>query len=89
MTQKLTHLRKQLDEIDDGILVLLDKRMKLAVKIAEVKKKIGKPILDIVREEDLFQKLKDRNKKTILPDEKMLEIWGKIVELSREMQERC
>lgn len=88
MTQDLTQLRKQIDKVDDGILALLDKRMKLALEIAEAKKRIGKPILDTSREEELFAKLREKNKKTILSDEKMLEIWGKIVELSREVQAR-
>ncbi len=81
--------RDRIDEIDAGILVLLDERMRLASDIAEIKQKTGKAILDLDREAQLFEKLlkQNRNKKTLIPDEKVLEIWGKIIELSKKIQE--
>lgn len=83
---ELNQLRSDINEIDAGILDLLDRRMKLALKISKTKKSIGKEIYDAEREEELFAALMERNKETILPDEKVLEIWGKIIELSRNMQ---
>ena len=88
MTQDLTQLREQIDQIDANLLALLDKRMKLAIEIAETKKFLGKLVLDTSREAELFEKLKKQNSETILPDEKVLEIWGKIIELSRTIQEK-
>ena len=88
MTQDLTQLREQIDQIDANLLALLDKRMKLAIEIAETKKFLGKLVLDTSREAELFEKLKKQNSETILPDEKVLEILGKIIELSRTIQEK-
>ncbi len=84
--QDLTILRAQIDEIDMGILALLDKRMKLAIDIAKAKKHINKDIFDPERERVLLSKLIERNQETIIPDEKLLEIWGKIIELSKDTQ---
>ena len=86
MVQDLTILRAQIDEIDVGILALLDRRMKLAIEIARAKKNTRKEIFDPERERELLAKLIEQNQKTIIPDEKILEIWGKIIELSRDTQ---
>lgn len=86
MTHDLMQLRDKINKIDAGILALLDKRMKLALEISKTKKSIGKEIYDVDRESELFEALIEKNKETILPDEKVLEIWGKIIELSRKIQ---
>jgi chorismate mutase len=87
MTQDLTTLRQKIDKIDAGILSLLDKRMKISIKISETKKVSNKAIFDSSRERELLANLIEMNQETIIPDAKVLEIWGKIIELSREMQE--
>ena len=88
MTQDLTTYRKKIDEIDAGILSLLDKRMKISIKISQTKKTQNKAIFDSSRERELLAHLIEMNQETIIPDEKVLEIWGKIIELSREIQEQ-
>jgi chorismate mutase len=87
MTQDLTTLRQKIDKIDAGILSLLDKRMKISIKISETKKVSNKAIFDSSRERELLANLIEINQETIIRDAKVLEIWGKIIELSREMQE--
>ncbi len=87
MTQNLTTFRTEIDEIDAGILSLLDKRMKVSLKISESKKSNNKAIFDPSRERELLANLIEMNQETIIPDEKVLEIWGKIIELSREIQD--
>ena len=87
MTQDLQSKRQRIDEIDAGILALLQERMQLALEIAEIKRQTGKEILDLGREEELFQKLIEKNKNSPIPNEEVLLIWGKIIELSRKLQE--
>ncbi len=86
MPQSLTQLRTQIDKIDAEILALLDKRMRLSLDIAATKKTTQKEIFDPERERVLLGKLIKMNQETIIPDEKVLEIWGKIIEISRETQ---
>jgi chorismate mutase len=84
--QNLIALRRQIDEVDAGILNLLDRRMRLAQSISAAKKKTGKEVFDPERERDLLGKLIEMNQATVVPDERILEIWGKIIELSRDTQ---
>lgn len=86
MTQTLTNLRVQIDKIDAGILSLLDRRMKLAIEISKNKKNNSKAIFDPERERVLLNNLIEKNQETIIPDEKILEIWGKIIEISKDTQ---
>lgn len=79
--------RKRIDEIDAGILALIHERMKLAADIAQIKEEIGMEIEDLGRENELFAKLQRLNADSNVPDEKLLEIWGKIIELSKKIQE--
>jgi len=79
--------RQRIDQIDAGILSLIHERMKLAADIAAIKTEIGMEIEDLEREHELFSKLTALNAESNVPDEKLLEIWGKIVELSKQVQE--
>ena len=85
--QNLQQKRVRIDQIDAGILALLHERMKLAIEISRIKKDTGKAIEDLDREEDLLAKLLEKNvDKDLIPDEEILLIWGKIIELSRRIQ---
>lgn len=89
MTDQNTALvskRQRIDVIDAGILALIQERMQLASQIAQIKSDTGLEIEDLAREEQLFSKLKKLNEETVIPDEDLLEIWGKIVELSKKIQ---
>ncbi len=84
----LSVIRKKINKIDAGILDLLDQRMRLAIEVAKAKKTTGLEIFDPERERGLLAKLIEQNKKTLIPDEKLLEIWGKIIEISKETQKQ-
>ena len=86
MTQDLTNLRTKITKLDDGILSLLDERMKLSLEIGEYKRKHSLNVLDQTQEEALLKRLLEANQQTVIPDEKLVEIWGKIIELSRDLQ---
>lgn len=88
MTYALPSLRKKIDEIDAGILSLLDKRMKVSLEIAKSKKETRTEIFDPERERELLANLIEMNQETLIPDEKVIEIWGKIIEISREAQKQ-
>ena len=49
MKNKLENLRKQIDEIDESIIILLDKRMKIVKIVGLLKKERNTPALDLVR----------------------------------------
>jgi len=56
LNEKLNRLRRQIDMVDDDLLELLGKRMKIAEDIGEVKKEKGVTILQTTRWEEIIEK---------------------------------
>ncbi len=52
--EELKDLRKKIDEIDRNIVRLIDERMKVSVKVGEIKKKNNAPIFDPKREKEVI-----------------------------------
>ncbi len=57
---KLDELRKQINEIDQEMLKLFEKRMHVAKSIGEYKKENNLPVLDKNREEALMNLMKSK-----------------------------
>lgn len=55
-------LRSSIDEIDDEILRLINRRLLLAAQIGAVKKHSGIQVKDSLREQNIMRRLADRNK---------------------------
>ena len=55
-TESLTSLRHQIDELDDQLLELLAKRMRVSKEIAEFKKANNMPVLQTGRYDEIFTK---------------------------------
>ena len=53
---ELNELRNQIDQIDEEMAVLFEKRMKIVKQIGEYKKENNLPILDKKREEEVIEK---------------------------------
>ncbi|NQZ77233.1 MAG: bifunctional 3-deoxy-7-phosphoheptulonate synthase/chorismate mutase type II [Ekhidna sp.] len=62
LNEKLNHLRRQIDMVDDELLELLGKRMKIAEDIGEVKKDKGVTILQTNRWEEIIEKASAKGK---------------------------
>jgi len=78
------NLQTEIETVDAGILTLLDKRMRLNL---EISKAMEKGLIDINknRQRDELAKLIEQNQETIIPNEKLLEIWGKIIEIPKDI----
>ena len=85
MKKRLTEIRKDIDRIDDELLGLLIKRLKLGKEIGEVKREIGKAVADEAREKEIFQRL-IKNAGSKMAEEDVIEIFSKILEISRKIQ---
>ena len=81
--------RERINQIDAGILALLDERMKLAVDIARIKQETGKNIEDLERETLLLGEILKQNQDTIIDDNRVAEIWRAIFQLSKDIQEEA
>lgn len=56
----LQELRKQIDEIDDAMVSLFEKRMSIAEQVANYKIETGKPVFDEAREQEKLQSLGEK-----------------------------
>lgn len=82
----LDAIRKKIDEIDSGILELLNQRAALSVEVGILKANAGDRIFKPLREKELLEKLSEKNGE-FLPDAHMRAIWREILGSSRQLQE--
>lgn len=73
--ERLHELRKEIDEIDEQIIELLEERVRVAKEIGEIKRELNLPIRDEKREEEVLKKAG-----------KFREVFKKIVEVCRDVQ---
>lgn len=83
----LNQCRIEIDEIDKKIVELFEKRMDIAINVAEYKKENNLPILNAKREEDVINRSIEnlKNKKYANITEKL---FSYIMELSRSIQDK-
>ena len=78
-------LRNEIDQSDDEIIKLLEKRFNISLKIGEIKKIYNLPIQDVNREKELITKNsnKIKNKEFL---NAYLNILSSIIEESKKIQ---
>ncbi len=57
--KKLDELREEISQLDRQIVRLLDSRAKLAKEIGNVKRELGRPIVDPAREKEVYDKISE------------------------------
>ena len=55
-TENLTELRQQIDQIDDELLAILAKRMRISQEIGQYKKEHNMPVLQTLRYDEILEK---------------------------------
>lgn len=84
---ELESLRTELDAIDRELAVLFEKRMGVARRIADVKRREGLSVLDSSREEQVLS-----SRAALIGEEALREparaLWKELMRLSREEQQR-
>jgi chorismate mutase/prephenate dehydratase len=81
----ITGLRHSIDEIDEKILELINRRLLLAGEIGRVKAEKGSRVLDIARESTLIQRLNRLNEGP-LSKSALHHVFAEIIAASREIQ---
>jgi chorismate mutase / prephenate dehydratase len=87
LNQSLKPWRDQIDQIDQQILKLLNKRAGLAIEIGEIKHQQGSPIFKPEREQAVLQNLIAKNQGPIV-NESISHIWREIMAASRLLEQR-
>ncbi len=86
--EKLEELRKKINLIDDEILKLLNERAKVAKDVGELKKLCNLPIFNPKRENEIFQRLKEKNKDfgSEFPTEAIKYVFKEIISACRSLE---
>ncbi len=81
----LSALRRQIDEIDDTILGLLNKRAAIAIAVGETKNNASRDIYVPERERDIFERLTGANPGPF-PNHGVLNVFREIISGSRSLE---
>ncbi|MCJ7616549.1 MAG: chorismate mutase, partial [Desulfobacterales bacterium] len=84
-TSKISSLRNSINNIDDNILNLINRRLLLAKEIGQIKELNNEPILDSARETTIIKRLSGFNKGP-LSNNALHHIFTEIIAASREIQ---
>ncbi|MBI2453459.1 chorismate mutase [Candidatus Peregrinibacteria bacterium] len=82
-------LRLTIDDVDFQIICLLSERIKIVQKICDLKAKNNIPVYQPKRESLMLKKRKTFAKKYGLRDQFILDLFVRIFEESRYVQEEC
>ena len=83
----LEELRQKINQIDDELIKLLEKRMDLVSKVASYKLETGKAVLDSKREETILNKVAEAVESPIYRDV-IVNTFTDMMKHSRAFQER-
>ena len=85
MNQRIIELRKQIDNIDEKIINLLKKRMKISKNVGQIKSKLHIPVEDLIREKEIILKLTQKAGKN-LSEGQLIRIFTAVFKSSKLIQ---
>ena len=83
--KKLIELREKIDSIDKEIVGLLQKRLEVAKKIGEEKRRFSPDALDVTREREVLHHILDINR-GLFPEDGLKVIYSEIISACRNAQ---
>lgn len=84
--ESLDNLRKKIDEIDDTILELLNKRAKLVIEIGHIKKAQNSSLYVPSRERAIYERLRSKNEGPF-PNDALRNVFREIISASLSLEE--
>ena len=87
MNLDLKDYREQIDKIDREIVLLLARRFEIVGKISDYKKKNNLQVLDKKREKVILEEKLNLAQKNNLDEEFIVDIFKKIMEQSKKIQD--
>ena len=85
LSERLIKRRKELDVINQKLLTLLNRRLRISLDIGRVKKEMGKKIHDAEREREILDGLNRKNRGP-LKEEDLRRIFKMIMKVCRQSQ---
>lgn len=84
---ELDDWRARIDVVDQVLVDLINRRLRYALEIGEIKRREGLAVRDAAREQALLQKLKDYNEGP-LEDEALEDVFARIIRQARDLESR-
>lgn len=84
LNNELLNLRNHIDQIDKDLILLIAERFRTAKSIGKIKSKINLEVSDIIRENELIQKLSVID--PIISKEFVNQLWSLIITESKKIQ---
>lgn len=85
--EKVPHLRRKIDEIDDKILLLLKDRIEVSKLIGKIKRENAVAIRDLKREDEKYRHIMQRASELGLDLDEVKNIYKSIMTMSIRAQE--
>jgi chorismate mutase len=85
--EKINHLRKRIDRVDEQILRLLGERVKICRSIGSVKKEREISIKDVSRESEVFARVKEKAVELALDPVQVESVYRQIINMCSSAQE--
>jgi len=89
LSQRLRDRRRKIDFIDRKLLSLLNQRLRIALEIGKIKKRMGEKIYDPKREKEVLERLRLRLRskdKGLLEEKDLEKIFATIIKVCRQSQ---
>jgi chorismate mutase len=83
----MQELRRKVDAADEKILLALSERAQVCRAIGKEKKKMGVPVVDVGRENEVFKRVEQKSAQYGLDSTSVLEVYREIIKLCRCVQE--
>ena len=82
---EIAEWRSKIDEMDEQIVELINKRAEAAKAIGDLKRKAGMPVYEPQRERDVFEHVKRVNPGP-LADAELIHVYERIIDVMRTLQ---
>lgn len=86
--ERISPLRKRIDEIDEQIIRLLRERMNVCKNIGVIKREQGIPMRDRQRENEQYARMTEMASKLGLNPQEVIAVYQEIIAMSIRAQER-
>ena len=85
-TVELEAMRAEIERVDEAIVFLIDERLRLARKIGELKRIVGRGVLDPGREAAVVRRVGELARQRGLDGEAVRDIFWQLIEMARTAQ---
>src|SRR5690242_11493909 len=78
-------IRQEIDQLDDDLLRIFNRRAELALQIGHIKKSMSLPVYDPGREKKIFQRMQVANPGP-LDDQAIVRLFERVIDESRRLE---